>query len=314
MRPSFRAPRLLALAAGLLAADPASAQRVDAGLSAGFSRTSRWYETEGDPGSLAGGPALSADLRYWPVPVAGVRLQAGTFSGSLRTTRPESQRVLGIAYDASVVVRPLTESPGVPDPLASAYAYAGGGAVTLALSGEPDSIRTCPPKSDTGCVVLRARSATVAQFTAGAGTEVPLGGGLAVYVEGSVTAYEPPFRRRGPTGSSQMMSSRGAISPPSLQLGHPGMAVATPGSLTSRLVIGLRRTFGIRAPPPVVPPAALVVESIVMETRPVTRGTEPFQTSSLQVGPILSAAERKIYAGSFGPILADRLVDTSATW
>ena len=130
---------------------------VDVGVSAGAAHSSRWYDEEysegywsavgfrGEPGTVKSGTVVSAEVRYWPVPWAGIRLQAGRFNGQLRTdyalaftgTRSPPQHLQATFYDASAVVRPLAAGR-LPGPLSSAYAFAGAGSVDLALSGQPD--------------------------------------------------------------------------------------------------------------------------------------------------------------------------------
>ncbi|HEY7768222.1 hypothetical protein, partial [Longimicrobium sp.] len=183
------------LAVAFFAALPAHAQEpagvLDVGLSAGLAHTSRWYEGASGAGTLSAGPALSLDARFWPVPAAGLRLQVGTFANELRTTRERLQRVRGTTYDVSAVLRPFAASRAAPA-LASAYVFAGGGAITL--SGPRDSVTMCDDRGECA-VVLRVRPTTVPQFTAGAGTELPVGDGFSLFAEASLAAYDSPAER-----------------------------------------------------------------------------------------------------------------------
>jgi hypothetical protein len=246
---------------------------VDAGASAGLARTGRWYDAGGEPGTVEGGTALSAEVRYWPVAWLGLRLQAGRFDGRIRTAfRPAAaggsppQELSGTVYDASVVVRPLAAAR-ISGPLSAAYVFAGGGGTTLHLSGTPDTLRVCSEDGDVvpECLVSPASGGTVQQATAGAGTDVLRVAGFTVFVEASLHRYRPPFTHRGQDASGSAGPAFSADPRPLPAVLAPPDDFATTGAVvTRRLAAGVRRTFGGRPathvppppPPPPPPPAA----------------------------------------------------------
>lgn len=236
---------------------------MDVGASVGVAQTSRWYDAGSEAGTVKDGTAVSAEVRYWPVPWLGLRLQAGRFDGAIRTqplpasigffSRPQDLRAT--VYDASVVVRPLA-AVRAPGPLSTAYAYAGGGGATLDLSGTPDTLRRCDDDggSVTECLVSPAPNGTVGQFTLGAGTDLLSVAGFTVFAEASLHRYRPPFLDRD--GNKAVFASMAAEPTPRLAIiGTPNQPATAGDVVTRRFVAGVRRTFGGGRPPPTPPPA-----------------------------------------------------------
>ncbi|HEX6367878.1 MAG TPA: hypothetical protein VF006_03020 [Longimicrobium sp.] len=246
---------------------------VDVAFSVGVTQTQRWYDAGGEPGTVEDGTALSAEVRWWPVPWVGLRVQAGRFEGRIATAFPlagsgatPSQELRATVYDASLVVRPLA-ALHVPAPLAAAYAFAGGGAASLDVSGTPDTLRACsdfecsdlercsdPEEREPGCFTTLTSRGTVEQLTAGVGTDLVSVAGFTVFAQASLHRYRPPVE--DPYAPSQQQSPReGAAVPMQLVIpGNPGKPAATGDVVTRRFAAGVRRTFGRAAEPPVSPP------------------------------------------------------------
>jgi hypothetical protein len=250
-------------------------------FSVGVAQTSPWYDTgdEADTvraGTVTDGTAFSAEVRYWPVPWLGLRLQAGRFNGAIRPGYPQASPVFSpqhppqdlraTVYDASVVVRPLA-AVRVPAPLSTAYAFAGGGGATLDLAGTPDmlfvcsDLEECPSPMDCivdrvpGCFLTPASHGTVQQLTVGAGTDLLSVAGFTVFAEASLHRYRPPFE--DPYPPPQQQSTHEATTFP-LRLavvGTPNTPATIGDVVTRRFVAGVRRTFGGGRPPPPPPPA-----------------------------------------------------------
>jgi hypothetical protein len=286
---------------------------VDVGLSAGVAHISRWYDAGGEPGTVEDGTAFSAEVRYWPVPWLGLRLQAGRFDGRIRTAfRPASpgstppQDLRATAYDASVVVRPLA-AVRAPGPLSTAYAYAGGGGATLDLSGTPDTLMVCADPGDPlspACFMSPASRGTVRQVTVGAGTDLLSVAGFTVFAEASLHRYRPPF-----TDGTQKTPGFGspALSPdlrplPAI-IGVPGDPATTGDVVTRRFAAGVRRTFGgARNPPPPAPPPPSPTTGGVVTVTTVEPGAEVYLVprSALEDDPGLRCLLRPTLAtGSY---------------
>jgi hypothetical protein len=239
---------------------------VDVGASIGVAQTSRWYEVVGEAGTVVDGTAFSAEVRYWPVPWLGLRVQAGRFHGRIRTDvqpgadHPTRQELSGTVYDASVVVRPLA-LVRVPGPLSTAYAYVGGGGAALDLSGTPDVLFVCPDRDfeemiPPECLVSPASHGTVEQVTAGVGTDLLSVAGFTVFAEASVHRYRPPFiDETGNEAVFAAMARPGNMAPRPALTARPGQPVSASDVVTRRFVAGVRRTFGARPAAPVPPPA-----------------------------------------------------------
>lgn len=246
-------------------APPGLPGTVDVGVSVGVAQTSRWYDVAGEPGTVEDGTAFSAEVRYWPVPWLGLRLQAGRFDGRIGTAfRPPSlgpsppQELSGTVYDASVVVRPLG-AVRIPGPLSTAYVFAGGGGATLDLSGTPDTLQVCDSDDDSippECLLSPASRGTVQQATVGAGADLLSVAGFTLFAEASLHRYRPPFTYRGqnpPKPGGLAFSAHPGPRPVVLRL--PNDFATTGDVVTRRFAAGVRRTFGGRAPPPSPPPA-----------------------------------------------------------
>jgi hypothetical protein len=238
---------------------------VEIGVSAGVAHTSRWYDAGGEPGTVESGTALSAEVRYWPVPWLGLRLQAGRFDAKIRTapvsgatvTPGSPQEVDAAVYDASLVVRPLAVA-GVPGPLSTVYAFAGSGSVELDLAGGPDSLVIC--HEETGCGVEVARGGTVRQSTAGAGADLLEVAGFTLFAEASLHRYRPPFERRhGLPLQVNVRAGIGGAVPPRRIVGSLADPATVDAVVTRRFAAGVRRAFGARprvtTPPPPPPPS-----------------------------------------------------------
>lgn len=235
---------------------------VDLGLSVGVAQTSRWYDAGSEAGTVENGTAFSAQVRYWPVPWLGLRVQAGRFGGRIRTDlrpdadHPTRQGLSATVYDASVVVRPLA-LVRVPGPLSTAYAFAGGGGAKLDLSGTPDILFVCPGLGleaviPPECFVSPASRGTVQQVTAGAGTDLLGVAGFTVFAEASVHRYRPPFTEYGQNTPGSAFSVN--LGPRPAIIGTIGKPAATGDVVTRRFAAGVRRTVGARPASPVPPP------------------------------------------------------------
>jgi hypothetical protein len=235
---------------------------LDVGVSVGSVRTGRWYDAGGEPGTVKSGTAFAAEVRYWPVPWAGMRLQAGRFDGEIRTLGPPAytgiparpQALRGTVYDASIVVRPLATTPGVPVVLTTAYAFAGGGRVELEVSGRPDSVYICSETED-ACAYRMPSSGTVGAVTAGVGADLVTVRGFTLFAEASLHRYRPPF-----TGQPNLLAQRNARggvdpgAPARPAVGTPTAPAVVDEVVTRRLAAGVRRTFRIGEGPPPAPP------------------------------------------------------------
>jgi hypothetical protein len=243
---------------------------LDVGVSVGTARTSRWYDAGTEAGTVEGGTALSAEVRYWPVPWVGLRLQAGRFDGEIRTQDcggpfgciEQSQELRGTTVDASVVVRPLAGS-GVPAPLSTVYAFHGAGVAWLRLSGESDRVVACD-----GIMSCRAHlpvSGTVRQVTTGVGADLVRVGRFGVFAEASLHRYRPEFESSPvmpPLPPDPQFGARHALTsaPPVWTVGTVQSPAALNQVVTRRLAAGVRINTGragglppLPSPPPTAP-------------------------------------------------------------
>ncbi|HEX2079309.1 MAG TPA: hypothetical protein VHG08_16400 [Longimicrobium sp.] len=255
-----RAPSLRAASIGPL---PGT---LEVGFSAGTAHTTRWYDADTEAGTVEDGTSLSAEVRYWPLPFLGLRLQASRFDGEIRTHpragstgfSQEPQDLHGTAYDASVVVRPLA-AEGAGGLLSSVYAYAGGGRAELEVSGAPDSLLVCGSGGDTACAVWVTRSGSVEQVTAGAGADLAQVFGFTLFAEASVHRYSPLFdRERRAFARANVRGGMDAGGAPRRVVVNPNNPAALSNDVvTRRFLLGLRRRFGRvsdQPPPPPRPP------------------------------------------------------------
>lgn len=258
-------PRAPALRAASIRPLPGA---LEVGFSVGTAHTGRWYHADTEAGTVEDGRSLGAEVRYWPLPFLGLRLQASRFDGEMRTHprsgstgfSEEPQELRATAYDASVVVRPLAAA-GVGGLLSSVYAFAGGGRAELEVSGAPDSLLVCGDGGDTACAVWVTRSGTVEQVTAGAGADLAEIAGFTLFAEASVHRYSPLFdRERDAPARANVLGGIDAGGAPRRVVANPNNPAALSNDVvTRRFLLGLRRRFGRvpdRPPPPPPPPTA----------------------------------------------------------
>lgn len=174
----------------------------DVGVYTGGAWTTDWF-TIGDDGFAPGlSPGFGATAAFFFTPGTGVRLHAVYTPQHL----PENEDagidfgfggvVNSWLYDVDLVFRPWVEREDVADWVASTYVFVGGGGYTPDVAGESGTYQGCTQADFVAaglCVSDQPRVATVAQGVVGFGMDlVPVGSGVALFVEGAVHGYDSP--------------------------------------------------------------------------------------------------------------------------
>lgn len=307
-------PRLVPiLAFGALVGTQAQAQerdrrasRFDLGVYAGGTLTSDWFQSgtvtllgNGDPlvndkeGFAPGyAPAFGALAHFWVTPAFGFRLHGAYVPMRLPSRDPvfenagESSRYVlnTYLYDLNLALRPFATRMDAGRLLSSVYLFAGGGGLTVDVTGEDRAQCEGTLAYYGACLSFQPEQSTVGQGTAGAGIDLfPVGGGLALFGEAAVHVYDSPVHVddswlgpiRAPVGSSVFVADDAT-------------------AVTGRLVVGLKAMFGDLLPPPVVaPPPPPAVQPPVVQPPPPP---PPVTTRDLRICVVESGALREVTA------------------
>ncbi|HEU0077079.1 MAG TPA: hypothetical protein VFQ76_05475, partial [Longimicrobiaceae bacterium] len=252
------------------------ASRFDLGVYAGGSVTTDWFssrsltlngtanpvENDDEEGFAPGyGPAFGALANLWLTPALGVRLHGAYVPMQLPTRDgafdvPEERASYEMNtwfYDVGLTVRPFVTS-GASRLLSSVYLFAGGGGVTVDLSGEDREQCQRPYLLSLGaCLSRRPSRATVGQGVVGAGIDLlPVVANHTLFGEVAVHVYDSPVH----VGDEW-------VGPVTAPAGSTVRVADDAVAFTPRLVIGVKLKNGDLIPmssppppPPPLPPAA----------------------------------------------------------
>jgi len=239
---------LLGTIAPARAQTPVRQAGLDLGIYAGGAWSSDWYEARmasstsgvvtstGDETGYGLGitSSFGAMATYWLHPSLGVRLHGAYLPSPLPRAEGDEGNgnpVNNYLYDLDVLYRPWAGRPGAPGPLASLYAFAGGGGLTVNIAGGDGASRCEPASLSRGaCLTRQPGAASVGQGVLGIGAELlALGSGLGAFAEIAAHGYESPAH----TGDGFIPATTV----------RPGAAFAISDdafAVTTRLVVGVK--------------------------------------------------------------------------